>query len=41
MAKKPAILKSVETIKHDADKRKNIPTAELNSDTSRPFEKPK
>ncbi len=28
MAKKTATLKSVETIKHDADKRKNIPTAE-------------
>jgi len=31
MAKKPATLKSVETIKHDADKRKNIPTAEHQS----------
>ena len=31
MAKKPAIAKSVETIKHDADKRKNIPTAEHQS----------
>ena len=31
MAKKPVTLKSVETIKHDADKRKNIPTAEHQS----------
>ena len=31
MAKKPPTLKSVETIKHDADKRKNIPTAEHQS----------
>jgi adenine-specific DNA-methyltransferase len=31
MAKNPVTLKSVETIKHDADKRKNIPTAEHQS----------
>ena len=31
MAKKPPTLKSVETLKHDADKRKNIPTAEHQS----------
>ena len=33
MAKRPAAksVKSVETLKHDADKRKNIPTAELQS----------
>ncbi len=31
MAKKPTTLKSVETIKHDTDKRKNIPTAEHQS----------
>ena len=31
MAKKSPSLKSVETIKHDADKRKNIPTAEHQS----------
>ena len=31
MAKPPATLKSVETLKHDADKRKNIPTAEHQS----------
>ena len=31
MAKKKNTLKSVETIMHDADKRKNIPTAELQS----------
>src|SRR5438552_18670665 len=31
MAKKPAPKKSVETLTHDADKRKNIPTAEFQS----------
>ncbi|MGA2261324.1 MAG: site-specific DNA-methyltransferase [Acidobacteriota bacterium] len=31
MAKKPSAAKSVETLKHDADKRKNIPTAEYQS----------
>ena len=31
MAKKSPTLKSVVTIKHDADKRKNIPTAEYQS----------
>ena len=31
MPKKPAAAKTVETIKHDADKRKNIPTAEHQS----------
>ncbi len=31
MAKKPAPTKSVETLKHDEAKRKNIPTAELQS----------
>ena len=31
MAKKPAPRKSVETLTHDADKRKNIPTAEFQS----------
>ena len=31
MAKKPPSLKSVETIRHEADKRKNIPTAEHQS----------
>src|SRR5437588_11245097 len=29
MAKKPAAKKSVETLTHDADKRRNIPTAEF------------
>ena len=29
MAKKPTAAKSVETLKHDEDKRKNIPTQEL------------
>src|ERR1700683_1586590 len=31
MAKKPTTKKTVETITHDADKRKNIPTAEFHS----------
>ena len=31
MAKKPAAAKSVESLKHDEDKRKNIPTAEYQS----------
>ena len=31
MTKKPSTAKSVETLKHDADKRKNIPTAEFQS----------
>ncbi|MBI4664461.1 MAG: site-specific DNA-methyltransferase, partial [Verrucomicrobia bacterium] len=31
MAKKPATLKSVETLKHDDAKRRNIPTAEHQS----------
>jgi hypothetical protein len=31
MAKKPAPKKTVETLTHDADKRKNIPTAEFQS----------
>src|SRR5271168_2636656 len=31
MAKKPAPKKTVETLTHDADKRKNIPTAEYQS----------
>ena len=31
MARKTPALKSVETLKHDADKRKNIPTAEHQS----------
>ena len=31
MAKKPSPPKTVETLKHDADKRKNIPTAEYQS----------
>jgi hypothetical protein len=29
MAKKPSPQKTVETLKHDMDKRKNIPTAEF------------
>lgn len=29
MAKKPSPQKNVETLKHDMDKRKNIPTAEF------------
>jgi hypothetical protein len=31
MAKKPSTKKTVETLMHDADKRKNIPTAEFQS----------
>ena len=31
MAKKPTTPKTVETLTHDADKRKNIPTAEFQS----------
>ena len=31
MAKKPTVSKTVETIKHDEAKRKNIPTAEYQS----------
>src|ERR1700681_1735551 len=31
MAKKPTAKKTVETLTHDADKRKNIPTAEYQS----------
>src|SRR6266849_3779043 len=31
MARKPAANKTVETLTHDADKRKNIPTAEFQS----------
>jgi len=42
MAKKPKAPKSVETITHAADKRRNIPTAEFQSvmkgDDQRPIE---
>jgi len=42
MAKKPAAKKTVETLKHDAAKRKNIPTAEFQSvlkpDEQKPIE---
>jgi adenine-specific DNA-methyltransferase len=41
MAKKPATLKSVETLKHDADKRKNIPTAEHQSVIQKEQEAPR
>jgi len=40
MAKKPAAAKSVETLKHDADKRKNIPTAEYQSVLKQEDQKP-
>jgi adenine-specific DNA-methyltransferase len=40
MAKKPAAAKSVETLKHDADKRKNIPTAEFQSVLKQEDQKP-
>jgi adenine-specific DNA-methyltransferase len=41
MAKKPPTLKSVETLKHDADKRKNIPTAEHQSVIQKEQEAPR
>ena len=41
MAKKPSTLKSVETLKHDADKRKNIPTAEHQSVIQKEQEAPR
>src|ERR1041385_758403 len=41
MAKKPAILKSVETLKHDEAKRKNIPTAEHQSVIEKAQEAPR
>ena len=41
MAKKPPTPKSVETIKHDADKRKNIPTAEHQSVIQKEQEAPR
>jgi adenine-specific DNA-methyltransferase len=41
MAKKSLTLKSVETLKHDADKRKNIPTAEHQSVIQKEQEAPR
>jgi len=41
MAKKPATPKSVETLKHDEDKRKNIPTAEFQSVLEKEQQTPK
>jgi adenine-specific DNA-methyltransferase len=41
MAKKSPTLKSVETLKHDADKRKNIPTAEHQSVIQKEQEAPR
>ena len=41
MAKKPPTPKSVETLKHDADKRKNIPTAEHQSVIQKEQEAPR
>jgi len=41
MAKKPPAPKSVETITHDADKRKNIPTAEFQSVVQKEQEAPR
>ena len=41
MPKKPATPKSVETLKHDADKRKNIPTAEYQSVLEKEQQAPK
>ncbi len=40
MPKKPASTKSVETLKHAADKRKNIPTAEYQSVLKQDDQKP-
>src|SRR3954452_108113 len=41
MAKKPANQKSVETLKHDEAKRKNIPTAEFQSVLEKEQQNPK
>ena len=41
MAKKPASAKSVETLTHDGDKRKNIPTAEFQSVLEKEQQDPK
>jgi hypothetical protein len=41
MAKKPAAQKSVEALKHDEAKRKNIPTAEFQSVLEREQQDPK
>src|SRR5258708_1004219 len=41
MARKPATAKSVEMLKHDADKRKNIPTAEYQSVLEKEQQAPK
>ncbi len=41
MAKKPSTPKSVETLKHDEDKRKNIPTAEYQSVLEKEQQDPK
>lgn len=40
MAKKPASYKTVETLNHDEDKRKNIPTAEYQSVMAKDEQKP-
>jgi len=41
MARKPAAAKSVESLKHGADKRKNIPTAEFQSVLEKQKQSPK
>jgi adenine-specific DNA-methyltransferase len=41
MAKKPAAQKSVEVLKHDEAKRKNIPTAEFQSVLEKEQQDPK
>lgn len=41
MAKKPSNSKTVETLKHDTDKRKNIPTAEFQSVIEKEQQQPK
>src|SRR5512134_10384 len=40
MARKPPAAKSIETLKHKADKRKNIPTAEYQSVLKHEDQKP-
>ena len=41
MAKKPTTPKSIETLTHDEDKRKNIPTAEFQSVLQKEQESPR
>ncbi len=41
MAKKPRTLKTIETLRHEADTRKNIPTAEHQSVLNREHQQPR